>query len=84
VRTLQTRGRKSNFLAEIGCKEGDNMISQIPVVTILKDRLGEKLFKGETIALIIGAIIIILGILACMWNSSCQDLIIRSISLTFS
>ena len=42
-----------------------------------------KLITGETVSLIIGTIISVIGIVACTWASSYQELIIKSISQTF-
>jgi hypothetical protein len=54
------------------------------IVTMLKERMISQNYKVEIISLIIGAILVLTGILACMWESYNQEQIIRSISLVFS
>ena len=54
------------------------------ILTTLKERMINQNFKVEIISLTIGAILVLTGILACMWEPYNQEQIIRSISLVFS
>ena len=53
------------------------------IVTIFKDKIINGKYRVEIISLTIGAILVLTGILACMWEPYNQEQIIKSISLAF-
>jgi hypothetical protein len=53
------------------------------ILSTLKERMISQNFKVEIISLTIGAILVLIGILACMWEPYNQEQIIKSISLAF-
>jgi hypothetical protein len=54
------------------------------IVATFKERTNNKNITAEIFYLILGALLILLGILFCMLETKYQDQIIRSLSLTFT